>query len=152
MQDPQYFEAVVKQFPTAHVEYLGFVDTVTLGRILGNSRALLVTPKWIEAFGNVAVEALACGCPVIAYKRGGPQEIVEEGKSGLIVPADDVDALVSAIGRVQSIDRSECRRRAEAEYSQAAMGDRVLAWFHLVLAHASVATSTPLAPPSSLQP
>jgi UDP-glucose:tetrahydrobiopterin glucosyltransferase len=43
----------------------------------------LITPRWVEAFGNGAIEALACGVPVVAYRRGGPVEIIEDGKTGL---------------------------------------------------------------------
>jgi len=137
MQDREYYDNVLAEHPSADVEYLGFVNTEELADVLGQkSRALLVTPKWEEAFGNVAVEALACGCPVIAYRRGGPQEIVEDGVSGFLVEADNVEGLVSAIHSLDKIKRVDCRQRAEAEYSQQKMGDRVLHWFHDILDHA----------------
>eukprot|EP00741_Cyanophora_paradoxa_P009883 tig00001694_g9573.t1 len=129
MQDQAYFDAILKQFPGAQVTYAGFLPTEELAERLGRGRGLLVTPKWEEAFGNVVVEALAAGCPAIAYRRGGPQEIVEDGVSGFLVPADDVDALAGAVARLGEIDRAACRARAEAEYSSRAMGDRMLAWF-----------------------
>jgi glycosyltransferase involved in cell wall biosynthesis len=53
----------------------------------------VMTPKWVEAFGNVAVEAMACGVPVIAYRRGGPAEIVVDGETGFLVEPGDVAAL-----------------------------------------------------------
>jgi len=49
-----------------------------------------MTPRWMEAFGNVAIEALACGVPVIAYRRGGPAEIVQDGQTGFLVEPDSV--------------------------------------------------------------
>ena len=65
---------------------------------LGRCAALVMTPKWVEAFGNVAIEAMATGVPVITYDRGGPAEIVIDGETGFVVPADDVDALVRRSG------------------------------------------------------
>jgi UDP-glucose:tetrahydrobiopterin glucosyltransferase len=96
-----------------------------------------VTPRWVEAFGNVAIEALACGVPVIAYRRGGPAEIVCEGKTGWLVEPDSVSGLIAAIAQINQIDRAACRQQAEAEFSQAAMGDRLEQWFADILsAHA----------------
>jgi UDP-glucose:tetrahydrobiopterin glucosyltransferase len=83
----------------------------------------------VEAFGNVAIEALACGVPVIAYRRGGPAEIVRDGETGFLVEPDRVTGLVEAIERLDKIDRYTCRQQAEEEYSLSAMGDRVEAWF-----------------------
>ncbi len=74
---------------------------------------MLVTPKWIEAFGLTTIEALACGTPVLAYDRGGPAEIVEHGKSGFLIEPDDTDALFDAISRVSELNRANARARAE---------------------------------------
>ena len=56
-----------------------FLPTEQLQRELGQCAVMLNTPKWNEAFGNVVVEAMACGVPVVAYQRGGPAELIEEG-------------------------------------------------------------------------
>jgi UDP-glucose:tetrahydrobiopterin glucosyltransferase len=92
-----------------------------------------MTHHWVEAFGNVTIEALACGVPVITYDRGGPAEIVQPGSTGWLVPPDDVAALAAAIQRIDDLDRSACRRQAEAEYSLPALGDRFEAWFNRIL-------------------
>lgn len=92
-----------------------------------------MTPRWMEAFGNVAIEALACGVPVIAYRCGGPGEIIEDGKSGFLVEPDSVEGLVEAMAHLDKIDRYACRQRVEAEYSNQAMGDRMELWFQDIL-------------------
>jgi UDP-glucose:tetrahydrobiopterin glucosyltransferase len=129
MPDVEYWESILQKYPGAPVQYEGFLPTEQLQRALGRCRALLMTPHWVEAFGNVAIEALACGVPVIAYRRGGPAEIVQDGKTGWLVEPDSVAGLVGAIAKVNQLNRRDCRQQAEAEYSLAAMGDRVERWF-----------------------
>jgi len=126
--DEGYWQSLCVQFPKADFEYAGFLSTADLQRELGTCQGLLMTPRWVEAFGNVAVEALACGVPVIAYRRGGPAEIVQDGVTGYLVEPDSVAGLVGAIALLPQIERAACRRWAEAEYSLTAMGDRVEQW------------------------
>lgn len=133
MPDPTYWQTICHQYPLASFHYEGFLATPDLQQALGRCQGLLMTPKWVEAFGNVAIEALACGVPVIAYRRGGPAEIVEPGKTGWLVEPDNLDELIWAIHRLDQIDRQACRQQAEARFSLQAMGDRVEAWFQSVL-------------------
>ncbi|BAY38124.1 hypothetical protein NIES2111_24690 [Nostoc sp. NIES-2111] len=132
-QNEQYWQDICQKYPDAPMIYRGFLPTEQLQQELGQCRALLVTPRWVEAFGNVAIEALACGVPVIAYRRGGLTEIVKDGETGFLVEPDSVDGLVNAIKRLDEIDRHACRQQAQTEYSQQAMGDRVEQWFRDIL-------------------
>jgi len=129
MQDEAYWQGICQTYPSAPIAYLGFLSTDELQQQLRECRALLMTPRWVEAFGNVAIEALACGVPVISYRRGGPTEIIQHGKTGFLVEPDSIDALVSAIKRIEEIDRAACRAAAEAEYLMESMGDRMEKWF-----------------------
>ena len=133
IQEPEYWSKICRDFPHAPMEYRGFLGTKELQKELGQCRALLMTPRWIEAFGNVAIEALACGVPVIAYRRGGPAEIVKHDRTGFLVEPDSITGLVEAIDRINNIDRSACRRQAESEYSLEALGDRFEAWFQKLI-------------------
>lgn len=133
MQDKSYWQQICQDYPDAPVEYLGFLSTAQLQQELRQCRALLMTPRWVEAFGNVAIEALACGVPVIAYRRGGPAEIVQDGKTGFLVEPDSVAGLVNEIARLDEIDRHTCRQQAEAEFSLEALGDRFEQWFRDIL-------------------
>ena len=134
IQDKAYWDKICRDFPDAPIEYLGFLDTNQLQQELGKCRALLMTPRWIEAFGNVAIEALACGVPIIAYRRGGPAEIVRDGKTGFLVEPDNVTELAKAIAKIPELDRSTCRQQAETEYSLTALGDRFETWFKRIVA------------------
>ena len=133
LQNPEYWEKICHNYPNARLEYMGFLPTEKFQAELGKCRALLMTHKWVEAFGRVAPEALACGVPVISYCRGGPAEIVVDGKTGWLVEPDNLDELIAAIKRVDKIDRHLCRQRAETEYSLPALGDRLEQWFRDVL-------------------
>ncbi len=129
IQDPDYWVQIQRNYPHAPIEYLGFLPTHELQQALRTCQGMLMTPRWVEAFGNVAIEALACGVPVIAYRRGGPAEIVTDGKTGFLVEPDSVDGLVQAIGRLDEIDRADCRHAAETVFSQAAWGTVMENWF-----------------------
>ena len=134
MQDPDYWQWVCDEHPAARLEYCGFLATDDLQAAIGRCTAVVMTPKWVEAFGNVAIEAMATGVPVIAYDRGGPAEIVVDGRTGFVVPADDVDALVGAVERIDTIDRLECRRHVEEQFSTDALARRVDEWLQEVVA------------------
>ena len=133
MQDPDYWESIQRQYPQAQLDYRGFLPTDKLQRVVGRARALLVTPKWVEAFGMVVVEAMACGVPAIAYNRGGPAEIIESGVTGWVVECDRVDALVEAVGRLERIDRQACRHRVEQHFSLTAMKTNFLSWTETII-------------------
>lgn len=135
MQDRACWERATAAHPQAQVSYEGFLPTDELQAAIGGCAALLMTPKWVEAFGNVAIEAMACGVPVIAYRRGGPGEIVIEGETGFLVEPDDIDGAILAVGRLGEIDRVMCRQRVEEQYSTAALAERVDAWLDDLIRH-----------------
>lgn len=114
--------------PTARVVHEGFLSTEELQHQLGTCAALMMLHHWVEAFGNVAIEALACGVPVITYDRGGPAEIVRHGVTGFVVPSDDVPSVVAAMERIDSIERRACRNDVVERFSAQAFAGRVEAW------------------------
>lgn len=133
IQNQAYLDQIQTRFPTANIDYLGFLDTDEMQEVLRQSQGLLVTPRWVEAFGNVVIEALACGVPVVTYQRGGPAEIVRQGETGWLVEPDSVDGLVEAIHKLPEIDRQACRQQAEQEYSLIAFAKRLEQWFGKIL-------------------
>ncbi len=134
VQDEGYWQRVLDDHPDARLDYRGFLPTDELQEQIGGCSAIVMTSKWVEAFGNVAIEAMATGVPVVTYDRGGPAEIVTDGETGFVVPADDVDSLVGAITRIDEIDRIVCRQRVEEEYSTAAFAERIEVWLRDAIA------------------
>ncbi len=129
MQDESYWQKVCESYPDAPVEYRGFLPTEKLQDEMGRCRAVLITPRWVEAYPNVMLEAMACGVPLIGYRRGGISEIIRDGKTGWLVEPDNVSEMAAAIARLDQIDRYACRQQAETEYSLEAMGERLEQWF-----------------------
>src|SRR5690606_34078235 len=102
------------------VEYLGHLDRPAVAELLGEARALLMPLRWDEPFGLVVIESLATGTPVIAWRRGAMEEIIEDGRTGCLV--DGVESAARAVHTVGALSRSACRQSAEARF-----GDRRMA-------------------------
>ena len=133
VQDESYALRIEKLFSPGILEWKGFLETDKLQKELGTCRALLNTPKWNEAYGNVVVEALACGVPVVAYKRGGPSEIIEHGKTGFLAKPDDKESLLSYLKIINKIDRKDCREWVENNASSDIFASKVVNWLNTVI-------------------
>ena len=115
------------------ISWRGFLKTSELQKELGECRALINTPKWNEAYGNVVVEALACGVPVVAYKRGGPSEIIKHGITGFLTEPDDKEELLKYLIKVDSIDRSNCRSWVINNASLEAFANKIDNWLEEII-------------------
>ncbi len=129
-EDEIYASKIEQSFPKGTIDWMGFLSTNELQEELGKCRALLNTPKWNEAFGNVVVEALACGVPVIAYKRGGPSEIIQHGETGYLVDPDDKNNMLSYVEIIEKIERKKCREWVEKNASTDIFANKVVNWLN----------------------
>ena len=90
---------------------------------------LIVTPCWIEAFGNVVIEALTCGVSVIFCSRGGPASIIKDGERGFLVEPDSINGLIEATKRLDRINRQACRDTAQKVFFLELLGELFEKWF-----------------------
>ncbi len=127
-QDPKerrYFEELVQPHLSEEIEYLGEVSHGEKVELLQNARATLFPIEWEEPFGLVMIESMACGTPVIATRRGAVPEVIEDGRSGIIV--DDYREMPAALERGDALDPLECRRYVEERFAPRRMVEAYLA-------------------------
>ena len=133
IEDEMYASNIEKSFPKGAIDWMGFLSTHQLQKELGKCRGLLNTPKWNEAYGNVVVEALACGVPVIAYRRGGPSEIIQHGQTGYLADPDDRKNMLSYVEIIEKIKRQKCREWVEKNASADIFANKVVNWLNKVI-------------------
>jgi glycosyltransferase involved in cell wall biosynthesis len=112
----QYYETeIAPHVDGARIRYVGPVDDRAKNTLLARAAALLMPVEWEEPFGIVMIEALACGTPVLGFRRGAVPEVIGDGVTGFL--CDDADGMVRAVARLSHIDRSACRADCEARFS-----------------------------------
>ncbi len=114
-----FFEEKVLAAPSRDIEYLGPLNRDDLWPLLGGALAMVMPLRWHEPFGLVAVESLAAGTPVIAWRMGALPEIIDDGVSGFLV--DDVEGAVGSVELVSELDRAFCRTIAESRFGDSVM-------------------------------
>lgn len=114
----QYFEREVEPRLQAHknlVTWIGEVDETERNELMAKALCLLHPVTWPEPFGLTVIEAMGCGCPVVAFRRGSMPELISSGRTGFLV--DDFDEMLEAVRRIGSISREECRRHSLRNFS-----------------------------------
>ena len=130
--DQVYFDTKIKpELKDPHVEYIGEISDEQKNDFLGNAYALMFPIDWPEPFGLVMIEAMACGTPIIAYRRGSVPEVIKHGVTGFIV--DDIESSVAAVEQVASLDRQQCRREFDTRFTARHMTEKYLKIYHKVL-------------------
>lgn len=136
VHDAEYFRTQVEpHIDGDRVRYLGSVGPTQRAEILGSAAALLHPIAFDEPFGLSVVEAMACGTPVIAYRRGSMPEIIDEGVTGYLV--DSIDAAARVVNNAAALDRTAIRAVAERRFGAARMVDDYIAVYRRLLDRAS---------------
>ena len=118
--DQEYFDARIRPLLSEpFVEFLGEVGDAEKNEFLAGALGLLFPIDWPEPFGLVMIEAMACGTPVVAYRRGSVPEVMAHGLTGFVV--DDLDQAVKAVQELEWLDRRGCRRYFEERFSATRM-------------------------------
>jgi glycosyltransferase involved in cell wall biosynthesis len=120
--DVEFYQSVIKPLIDGRqVEYLGELGDADKDKLLGSARALLFPVDWPEPFGLAMTEAMACGTPVMALRRGSVPEVVEDGVTGFV--RDSEEDLAEVAEDVAGLSRKACRDRVERLFSVEVMTD-----------------------------
>ena len=137
VHDREYFDReIAPRLDGEAVRYVGPIGPRDRDTLLGSAVALLHLVGFPEPFGLSMIEAMACGTPVIARRRGSVPEVIDEGVTGFVV--DDVAGAIAAVDRARSLDRRGVRTRAAERFSRDRMVDDYLRVYERVLAGAHV--------------
>jgi glycosyltransferase involved in cell wall biosynthesis len=118
--DEAYFrEQIVPLLKAPNVEFIGEIDEHQKTDFLGQALALMFLINWPEPFGLSMIEAMACGTPVLALRRGSVEEVVDDGLTGHIV--DSIEEAEIMLPSVIALDRHAVRQRFEERFTAARM-------------------------------
>ncbi|MFZ2975832.1 MAG: glycosyltransferase family 4 protein [Candidatus Moraniibacteriota bacterium] len=118
--DEEYFKKEVEPLiDDNQIKFIGEIDHDEKVEFLGNAKALIAPIQWEEPFGLFFTEAMACGAPVFAMRRGSVPEIIVDKKTGFI--CDSVDEMAEKIKRVDEIDRKACFEHVKKNFSSEKM-------------------------------
>ena len=136
--DAEYMDARIRHLlDDPLIEFIGEADETKKRQLLGNAYALIFPIDWPEPFGLVMIEAMACGTPTVAFRRGSVPEIIDDGVTGFVV--DDIDQSLAALEKLQGFDRRRCRQVFEERFSVRRMAaDYLNAYSRLLDVHRGV--------------
>ena len=128
-----YFERVIRQhIDNQQIKYIGPVNMEQKIDLLSHARGLLNPIQWEEPFGMVMIEAMALGCPVIAFDRGAASEIVAHQSSGFLV--QNVEEMAHSIARIDELDRQTVRAHVERHFTVQTMTEQYTRVYKKVIA------------------
>lgn len=117
----EYFDQHIKPFLSDRILFLGFIEREQVAKYYQKAKALLMPIQWEEPFGLTMIEAMSCGTPVIALRRGSVSEVVAHKKTGFVV--DSIAEMVESISHIGNISRQACRDHVVAHFSLDRMVD-----------------------------
>lgn len=134
-----YFKQYIQPRLSDKIRWIGEVNEVERNKLMSKADCLLHPVNWAEPFGLTLIEAMACGCPVIAFNKGSSSEIIVDGTSGFVV--NDVQGAVRAVTKLGTIDRINCRKYSINRFSAARMTDEYEHIYQKVLSDRKIKVS-----------
>lgn len=114
--DTQYYRSEIEPLlDHPLIEFVGEISDSEKNDFVGNALALVCPYDWPEPFGLVLIEALACGTPVLAYRRGSIPEIIDDGMTGFV--CETLAEMTEAVNRIPLIDRRRCRTAFDERFT-----------------------------------
>jgi glycosyltransferase involved in cell wall biosynthesis len=117
------------------IEFIGEIPDSKKSAFLGQARAMLFPIDWPEPFGLVMIESLACGTPVVAFRGGSVDEVIDHGVTGFVV--DNLDQAIDATKRTHTLDRRACREAFTRRFSAARMASTYVQLYRQLTSRAS---------------
>jgi glycosyltransferase involved in cell wall biosynthesis len=118
--DVEYFKQYVEpRLDGDKVKWVGEVNEEERNKLMSKAKCFLHPVIFREPFGLTLVEAMACGCPVVAFGRGSIRELVAQGRTGFVV--EDTEEMVEAVANIDVISRAECRTHALENFNEKRM-------------------------------
>ncbi|HEV2339749.1 MAG TPA: glycosyltransferase family 4 protein [Patescibacteria group bacterium] len=126
-----YFNRYVKPKLSPTIRWIGEVTEMQRNKLFANALCSLHPVTWPEPFGLTLIEAMSCGCPVIAFDEGSIPEIIQHGRTGFIVHT--VDEMITAVQHITTIDRLYCRVYATTTFHAKRMADEYEGVYEAIL-------------------
>lgn len=120
--DMPYFKQYIGPRLSENIKWVGEVNEEERNRLMSEAMCFLHPVVWKEPFGLTLIEAMACGCPVVAFGRGSIPEIVADGKTGFVV--SDINEMIDSVKKIGQIDRKACREYALNNFNADIMVDQ----------------------------
>lgn len=119
--DAMYFKEYVGPFLSENIKWIGEVNEEERNKLMSRAMCFLHPVTWREPFGLTLIEAMACGCPVVAFNKGSIPEIIIDGETGFVV--NNVIDMIEAVLNIGRIDRLKCREYVLKSFSPQNMAD-----------------------------
>jgi glycosyltransferase involved in cell wall biosynthesis len=130
--DQQYYRSQIEPLlDHPLVEFIGEISDAEKNDFIGNAAALVCPYDWPEPFGLVLIEALACGTPVLAYRRGSIPEIIVDGMTGFV--CENLSEMADAVQRIAHIDRHRCRAAFDERFTADRMARDYVALYERII-------------------
>ena len=128
-----YWEKEIKpQIDNKQIIYRGFLTQREMYKTIKQAKSYIFPIQWEEPFGLTLIESMACGTPVIAFDQGSAREVIKDGKTGFVVK--NIEEMIKAIKKIGQIDREECRKWVEKNFTIERMVDGYEKIFYRILA------------------
>lgn len=141
IEDMKFYEQDIKPHLSEKIKWVGpqsselVLTKPEVAALMAKAKAFLMPINWYEPFGLVIAESMSCGTPVIGFDRGAVKELIEEGKTGFVVPPETgVDGLVEALSKLPQIKPQECREHVVKNFSTQTMVDNYEKTYQEILA------------------
>jgi glycosyltransferase involved in cell wall biosynthesis len=134
-EEHDHLEADIRPRLDHRITWVGEVNFAQKVYLLGRASCLLFPAMWDEPFGLTIIEAMACGTPVVALRRGSAPELIADGQTGVV--CDRVEQIPEAVAHAADLDPRACRAHVEAYFSASRMAGEYEAVYRACLHHDS---------------